>query len=101
MTIIDPVAVHRVWAERILREDPLPSIEMRLWYMGINIPGRPGWEGPLNPFGDFARLLLYGPWDQVVRRREEAKRERIQLMSWLQFFWPDRPLELRYLKGFD
>lgn len=32
---IDHAAVHRAWVERMLREDPLPSIDRRCMYMGL------------------------------------------------------------------
>lgn len=89
---IDHAAVHQVWVERILREDPLPPIEVRLYFMGLTTTplkwlGGPGFGlGPYNQYWDFATRLWWGPWDRVVRRREMAKQQRIfhlRAMAWM------------------
>jgi hypothetical protein len=88
---IDHEAVHRVWAERILREDPLPPIEERLCWMGVlpvvDLYGDgyydvdPALEAVYHQASWFAQALLQGHRDRVVRRREAARARRMRWVS--------------------
>lgn len=93
---IDHAAVHRAWVERMLREDPLPSIDRRLLYMGLilkleertyhpefDIHEAYSGQFALKPYVQFRVQLLWGPHAQVVRRRDAARDYRRRVLYWI------------------
>jgi len=100
--ISDPALVQRVYAERILREDPLPSIDRRVLYMGLvlvleeeghaeeyNLHARVAGQFALRRYVQFRQQLLWGPWDRVVSRRTDTHAHKLWNLRAERAAWGD------------